>query len=169
MGDVSNDGKVDLITCYFDHSNIAMFIQEADEPFDASIQLSTDNHSRPSSLVIGHFDNDKHSDIAVINSVSINIGIFLGYGNGDFAREITFLIGLNSLPSAITADHFNDDGMLDIAVANDGAEYIEILLQTCSLADMFQDINNSYDTITQIFERCTLNSTVISTESNEPI
>lgn len=127
-GDFNNDGKVDLATSDYSQGGIGIFIQEGSEPFGLSAQFSTGNHSRPNSVVIGHFNNDNHSDIAVTNSLSDNIGILLGYGNGDCTHQITLPTGINSLPSAIIADHFDDDPYLDIAVINTASDSTSIFI-----------------------------------------
>jgi hypothetical protein len=80
--------------------------------------LVTGNGSRPSSIVIGDFNNDNHLDIAVANSGADNIGIFLGYGNISFQDQKIFSTGSNSTPFSIAAGNFNNDTFLDIIVAN---------------------------------------------------
>jgi hypothetical protein len=42
----------------------------------------------PTSITLGDFNGDNQADIAVTNSNSKNIGIFLGFGNGNFRSQI---------------------------------------------------------------------------------
>ena len=127
-GDFNNDGKVDLATCYTDRGRIALFIQEGSEPFGSPAQFSTGNQSRPNSIVISDFNSDDHLDIAVANSAINTIGIFFGYGNGNFTDPMSYSTGLNSLPSSIVADHLNGDQYLDIAVLTTADDNLIVFL-----------------------------------------
>jgi hypothetical protein len=98
------------------------------EPFASSSLFSTGNQSQPKSVAVGDFNNDDHLDIAVANSAANNIGILLGYGNGDFAPQLTYSTGTDSVPSSIAIGDFNDDHHLDIAVVNTASDNIGILL-----------------------------------------
>jgi hypothetical protein len=79
-------------------------------------------------VAVGDFNNDDHLDIAVANSATNNIGILLGYGNGDFADQLTYSTGTDSVPSSISVGDFNDDNHLDIAVVNTASDNIGIML-----------------------------------------
>jgi hypothetical protein len=127
-GDFNNDSKVDLAINYFNQDIIGVFIQVKSESFASSTLFSTGNESNPKAVALGDFNNDNHLDIAVANSATNNIGILLGYGNGDFANQLTYSTGTNSLPSSIAVGHFNDDLYLDIAVINAASNTVGILL-----------------------------------------
>ena len=128
VGDFNNDSKLDLAITNWSENSIGVFIQASIEPFGPSVQFSTGNQSHPNSVTLGDFNNDGHLDIAVTNSALNTFGILLGYGNGDFADQLTCFTGFNSLPSAISTDHFNDDNYLDIVVINTATHHICIFL-----------------------------------------
>jgi hypothetical protein len=90
------------------------------------IQLACD--SFPLAVVAGDFSNDKHLNLAIANSGTDNVGILLGNGNGSFQEQMIFSIGHDSDPHAIIVDDFNDDNLLDIAVANYGTNSVGIFL-----------------------------------------
>jgi hypothetical protein len=127
-GDFNNDGRLDLAVNYYNEDAIGVFIQLGSEPFGSSALFSTGNQSQPQSVTVGDFNNDDYLDIAVANSGTNNIGILLGYGNGDFAHPLTYSTGNNSLPSSITVGHFNNDTYLDIAVVNSASDTLGIFL-----------------------------------------
>ena len=127
-GDFNNDGKVDLAMNYWNQDSIGVFIQVSSEPFGSSALFSTGNQSHPKSVAIGDFNNDHRLDIAVTSSATNNIGILLGYGNGDFADQLTYSTGTDFVPSAISVDHFNDDDYLDIAVVNTNIGTVSIFV-----------------------------------------
>jgi len=86
------------------------------------------NDSDPKYIAVYDFNNDSKLDIAVVNFGTNNIGIFLGNGNGTFGSQVTYPTGMNSKPVSIAIGDFNNDGQMDIVVANFGSNNIGILL-----------------------------------------
>ncbi len=86
-----------------------------------------DIQSRPQYITTGDVNNDNLSDIAVANSGSDNVGVFLGYGNGSFAPPETYFLGLYSDPQYVITGDFNGDHQVDIATANSNDDSISIL------------------------------------------
>jgi hypothetical protein len=89
--------------------------------------LITRNDSGPYSVTIGDFNNDHQLDIVVTNSEVDNIAILLGFGNGSFAIPVVYSTGTRSNPRTVTLGDFNNDNILDIAVANSGNNNIFLL------------------------------------------
>lgn len=83
--------------------------------------------SRPRHVAFGYFNKDDYLDIAVANSESDNIGIFLGYGNGSFADQLTYSTGFQTRPYWVSIGHFNNDQHVDLVVANYGTNSIGVL------------------------------------------
>ncbi|CAF4396470.1 unnamed protein product, partial [Rotaria sordida] len=88
--DIDNDGRLDFIVSNSNKNNIGIMLRDKSEPLGKQTTFSTDNGSSPYAVVVGHFNDDDHLDIAVANSKTNNIGIFLGYGDGSFAKQETF-------------------------------------------------------------------------------
>jgi len=82
----------------------------------------------PISLGIGDFNGDGKTDWIVANYFSSSLTVGLGQGDGTFHRlSSIFLIGgIN--PSSLAVADFNQDGRLDVAVANFGSDNVTILL-----------------------------------------
>jgi predicted Zn-dependent protease with MMP-like domain len=127
VGDFNNDNQLDLAVSQSNLDSINIMLRLRSEPFATPTMFSTGNNSRPQSVVTGDFNNDDQLDIAVANSATNNIGMFLGYGNGNFAPQQTYFIGNNSRPVSLAVGDFNNDHHLDIAVANSEACTIVIL------------------------------------------
>src|SRR5277367_4694507 len=89
---------------------------------------TTGYDSLPLAVVAGDFNNDNQLDLVTANYGTNNIGVFLSSGNGTFENQSTFSTGLGSRPYSIVVGHFNDDTMLDIAVANYGTNNICVFL-----------------------------------------
>ena len=70
--------------------------------------------SNPQTVVVGDFNGDGKLDLAVLNTVSNNVSILLGKGDGTFQAAKNFDAG--ATPSSLSLGDFNGDGKLDLAV-----------------------------------------------------
>jgi hypothetical protein len=118
IGDFNTDDLVDLAVCNSNEHTITIMLRDKSEPFAVQTNFFTGNNSRPRSVTIGYFNNDDLLDIAVANSGTDNVGIFLGYGNGSFAPQEIYPVNKNSNPHSIATGDFDNDGKADIVVVN---------------------------------------------------
>src|SRR5262249_39922546 len=75
----------------------------------------------PAALTAGDFDKDGKLDIAMVSNGQGKPGmgaVFIGRGDGNFQVPATFAVGAS--PSDVQAADFNNDGVLDLVVANGG-------------------------------------------------
>lgn len=95
-------------------------------PFLAPIHLPAG--TRPVMVAIADVNKDGNNDILVANSGSGNISVFLGDGKGRFsqAKGSPFAAGQN--PSDIAVADFNNDGNIDVAIANHSVQLVTVLL-----------------------------------------
>jgi len=80
-------------------------------------------------VAVGDFNGDGRLDLAV--SCSSGVAILLGLGsgsigNGSFAAPVIYGTGTN--PNGVAIQDFNEDGILDLAVANSSSNNVSILL-----------------------------------------
>ena len=80
----------------------------------------------PSSVVVGNFNADSFSDLAIANSGSNTVSILLGNGTGGFGAASSF--GAGTSPQSIATGDFNGDNFLDLATANQDSNNVSILL-----------------------------------------
>ena len=126
--DFNHDSQLDLAIIYRNQDNIGVMLQDKTEPFTVPVFFPTENDSHSISVAVGDINNDDQQDIAVANSGTNNIGIFVGYGNGTFASQQIYSMGdNNSVPISIAVGDFNHDTHLDIAVADFETDTIVIL------------------------------------------
>ncbi len=71
--------------------------------------------SDPPEIVLGNFNRDGKSDLALIDGYSNNIYVQPGNADGTFQAGIS--VPLQSSPEQLIAADFNKDGELDLAVA----------------------------------------------------
>ena len=127
VGHFNDDNYLDITAANYGGNSIAVFLGYGDGTFRNVIIFSTGKGSVPASVTVSDINNDSHLDIIVANEGSNNVGVFLGYGNGSFAEQMTFSTGDDSSPEYAIAGDFNKDGWLDLATANLGVSNVGIL------------------------------------------
>jgi hypothetical protein len=91
------------------------------------VTYSTGNGAKPYDMTVGDFNNDNLWDIVVVNWVTNNLGVLLGYGNGRFGPITNYSTGDDSYPIAVAVGDLNNDSQLDIVVANYGTNNVGVL------------------------------------------
>jgi hypothetical protein len=121
-------GIVDLAVADGATGNVAIFVGDGRGGFSQGPVFAAGN--TPTGMVAGRF-GDGHVDLIVAGAVDSSTGqgqglaVFQADGPDAFQPEGTIPAGD---PSAIVADDFSGDGMLDLAVADSTSEQVSILL-----------------------------------------
>lgn len=132
IADFNHDKQLDIVS--IDNYKHSMHISfgNVNGTFEVPITYPLKQNSFLTGIVVADFNNDNHSDIAVTNTRTSEIVLFIGNGNGTFSYPRMFSTGNNSSPSSIAASDFNDDHCLDIVVVNTLDRNIGILLGHCN-------------------------------------
>ncbi len=125
--DMNDDGKMDLVCTSGKGDNMYLFISNGDGTFQKEITFS--GGGGPISLVAEHFNDDDRVDVAVANSRSSNFSLIVRQPNGLFKFPTRDYVVAGGTPLAITSGDYNDDGMMDIAVASNARNTVEIYLR----------------------------------------
>jgi hypothetical protein len=128
VGDFNRDNRLDFAVADFDNNNIGIFLASGSEPFGGQTTYFIGEGFRPSSVAVGHFNDDNQLDIAITNSGTDNIGILFGYGNRTFSNITTYSTGTGSHPMSLAVGDFNNDSRTDIVVANSETNAIVVFI-----------------------------------------
>ncbi|CAF4907610.1 unnamed protein product, partial [Rotaria sp. Silwood1] len=128
IGDFDNDGRQDFVVSNSKKNNIGIMLRNKSEPFGKQTTFSMGKNAKPYSVVVSDFNHDDQLDIAVANYMANNVSIFLGHGNGSFAKQVNYSTGLYSGPKSMAVGDFNHDKQVDIVVVNSNTSNIYIFL-----------------------------------------
>ncbi|CAF0990441.1 unnamed protein product [Adineta steineri] len=118
IGDLNNDGNMDIVVCNHITSTSNVFLGYGNGSFQAQVFYFVGYQSWPSSIILADFNNDSQLDVAVVNYNGNNVGILLGLGDGTFDNVSMYSTGDGTGPISQTIGDFNNDKILDIAVVN---------------------------------------------------
>jgi hypothetical protein len=120
--DVDGDGHADVIAAI-------RCVNAADCSGQAAVMLGNgDGTLQPATMypsggevawnvATADVNNDRRTDVLVVNELSDTVGILLGIGDGSFQPALTFYSGDRS-PRAVAVGDVNGDALPDLAVAN---------------------------------------------------
>jgi FG-GAP-like repeat len=118
-GDVTGDGKVDIVTTDTLLMNAGLYVvlNKGDGTFGSP--LTVDEATSGNSVLSADFNGDCKADVLVPGFDSTNnvdtIDLLLSNGDGTFQKPISVDLPFNNTLALVSAD-FNDDGKLDFAV-----------------------------------------------------
>jgi hypothetical protein len=125
VGDFNGDGKLDLVVETNDPGAVMMImLGHGNGTFQTSQEFHINSIGDPRSMVVGDFNGDGKSDIAIAGPT-----IYFGHGNGTFEGPLFVNPGVNS--RTLSAGDFNGDGKLDLVlpvVVSGGTSKVALLL-----------------------------------------
>ncbi len=130
VGDFNGDARLDLATANQNSSNVSVFFGTgATGGFAPAANFATG--LGPQFIATGDFNEDGFADLATANSSSPNfsVAVLLSAGTvGAFGAPTTF--GVGTAPRSVAVGDFNEDGHLDLVVANRNSNNVSVLLGT---------------------------------------
>ena len=138
VGDFDGDGVPDLAFANGDCSgcaanSISVILGNNDGTFKAPNTYSTTTLTGTPdvdtyALVTADFNGDGKLDIAAVNNATTpgQVAILLGNGDGTFQAPVEYSVGTS--PTSIAVGDFNQDGIPDLVVTNNGSSSISVLI-----------------------------------------
>jgi hypothetical protein len=118
LGDLNGDGHLDVVVANDDQNGtIAVLLGNGNGTLQPAVKYAAGSY--PEFVVLADFNNDGHLDVAVANRAIGGPGyvnVLLGNGDGTFRTAVSYGPYTDAFRLAV-AD-FNNDGALDIAVAD---------------------------------------------------
>jgi len=135
VGDFNGDGHLDLAVAESGIGRVGVLLGNGDGAFGPVVDYYAS--SGPVSLAVGDFNGDGHLDLVASSPGSVSV--LLGQGDGTFTASpppgrystgdiSTTLAPDYTLGQQLTVGDFNGDGLLDVAVINQTASSIGVLL-----------------------------------------
>jgi hypothetical protein len=132
VGDVNNDGRLDLVTANFSGHSVSVLLGNGDGTFQPAtdIPVGSGQFAGTNYVAVDDFNRDGKRDIVAVNENDGSISLLLGNGNGTFQAPITTLVGSGptSNPWVVVTGDINRDGNADIIVSNEGDDAVSVLL-----------------------------------------
>lgn len=115
VADLNNDGHPDILVANSASGTVSILLWSAGS-FTLASNVTVG--SGPQALAVGDFDRDGNADVAVANLLDSTISILIGNGAGNLTLGPTVSAYTGSNPNAIVAGDFDQDGNLDLAIAD---------------------------------------------------
>ena len=125
-GDFNNDTHRDIAVINSANHTLGIFLGHGNRSF--SNQRVYPTGASPSLMAVGDLNNDHYLDIVIIHSDDSIVSIHLGDGTGSFPHRTTFSIDVDSQPKSVVLVDFDNDGLLDIIIANYVASNVIVLI-----------------------------------------
>lgn len=129
VGDLNNDGRLDIVTCNVDDTVTVLlgdgrggFTPAAGSPIKVAVHL----------VAVGDVNNDRRADLALTHHDSFGVAILLGTGDGRFAPApgSPFAAHQGAKPHnhGLALSDVNSDGSLDLTTSNQDDNSVSVLL-----------------------------------------
>ena len=127
--DVNDDSRPDLIVADPDDDEIAVLLNDGGGHFHPAPGSPFVSGEQPNDFAVADFNRDGHPDLAVVNTQTPLISIFLGDGRGGFRAAAGSPVRTESHPHphGIAAGNFTGRGSVDLITDSWGNNQIEML------------------------------------------
>ncbi len=124
IGDVSGDGKPDLVTANINDTNVSVLLGNGDGTFQTKVNYGTGD--APYSVAIGDLSGDGKPDLVTANLNTTTVSVLLGNGDGTFQTKVDYGTGVG--PQSVAIGDVSGDGKPDLVTANSLVTTVSVLL-----------------------------------------
>jgi len=126
LSDLDGDGRTDLVASCIGAQGVAVVMASDDEGFEEPVFYPTQGSAIATSLAL--VNGDEVTDIVAANydrDGSPGVAVLLGNGDGTFA--MAGYADTDSQPRALVAEDIDEDGIVDVVVANSDSSTLTVL------------------------------------------
>ena len=121
LGDMTGDGKDDLVAANFTDNTVTIVPGKGDGSFGDFVLYNAGSvgpmYNEPVSVALADLNQDGRLDVVTANYKTNTIGVLLGQAGGKLREATTYASGGTTAICARLGD-FTGDGLLDVAVTN---------------------------------------------------
>lgn len=129
LGDINEDGKVDVAVCHHDTDEVWLFFGKGDGTFQPPAKVTVPvKKPHCHAIVAADMNHDRHLDLVLAESSDNCVWVLLGDGKGRFVKSANSPISTDRHPYIVTVADFNRDDNPDIATPNWFGKSVGILL-----------------------------------------
>ena len=128
-GDFNGDGDPDLAVSNFNDGTVSILLGAAGDTFTPAPGSPVTIGTNAGAAVATDFSGDGRPDLAVLDIANDRVALLVGQSNGGFVPSPSAPVGVGDGPVGIAAGDFDLDGLSDLAVANNFAGTVSILLR----------------------------------------
>jgi len=129
LGDINEDGKLDVAICHHDTDEVWLFFGKGDGTFQPPTKVTVPvKKPHCHAIVAADMNHDRHLDLVLAESSDNCVWVLLGDGKGQFVRSKGSPISTDRHPYVVNVADFNRDNNPDIATPNWFGKSVGILL-----------------------------------------
>ena len=127
--DLNHDSRPDLIVANLENSAVTILLNDVSGRFHLAPGSPLNSGSQPNDFAVADFNHDGYPDLAIVNTQTPFISIFLGDGRGGFHPAPGSPVRTESYPHphGVVAGDFTGHGAIDLMTDSWGHNQIEML------------------------------------------
>ena len=128
--DFNHDSRPDLVVADLEGGEVTLLLNDGGGHFHPAPGSPFKSGYQPNDFAVADFNHDGNPDLAVVNTQTPFISIFLGDGRGGFraARSSPVRTESNPHPHGVVAGDFMGRGAIDLITDSWGSNQIEVLV-----------------------------------------